>query len=225
MIILAVGVLALTSTHINVNRFSLNGMYRNRLARAFLGAAREKRHDADPFTGFAPSDNIRLHTLKAVNIATGRRVLMPVVNVALDLMGGSRLAWQERKAQAFIFTPIACGSAALAQDQQTGECAGRYIRSKDYAGNEPDLALPGEGVSLATAVALSGAAASPSMGYHSSPATAFLMTLFNVRLSAWLPNPELKNLSADEAKASAPYQSGEMIFNATVSVQYDLIPQ
>ena len=204
VIILAVGVLALTSTHINVNRFSLNGMYRNRLARAFLGAAREKRHDADPFTGFAPSDNIRLHTLKAVNIATGRRVLMPVVNVALNLMGGSRLAWQERKAQAFIFTPIACGSAALAQDQQTGECAGRYIRSKDYAGNEPDLALPGEGVSLATTVALSGAAASPSMGYHSSPATAFLMTLFNVRLGAWLPNPELKNLSADEAKASAP---------------------
>src|SRR5918995_1779747 len=42
VIILAVGVLALTSTHINVNRFSLNGMYRNRLARAFLGAAREK---------------------------------------------------------------------------------------------------------------------------------------------------------------------------------------
>ncbi len=64
VIILAVGVLALTSTHINVNRFSLNGMYRNRLARAFLGAAREKRHDADPFTGFAPSDNIRLHTLR-----------------------------------------------------------------------------------------------------------------------------------------------------------------
>jgi len=30
---------------------------------------------------------------------------------------------------------------------------------------------------------------SPSMGYHSSPATAFLMTLFNVRLGAWLPNP------------------------------------
>jgi hypothetical protein len=29
------------------------------------------------------------------------------------------------------------------------------------------------------------------MGYHSSPATAFLMTLFNVRLGAWLPNPAL----------------------------------
>ena len=27
------------------------------------------------------------------------------------------------------------------------------------------------------------------MGYHSSPATSFLMTLFDVRLGAWLPNP------------------------------------
>ena len=44
-------------------------------------------------------------------------------------------------------------------------------------------------MTLGTAIALSGAAASPSMGYHSSPATAFLMTLFNVRLGAWLPNP------------------------------------
>jgi hypothetical protein len=36
---------------------------------------------------------------------------------------------------------------------------------------------------------ISGAAVSPDMGYHSSPATAFLMTLFDVRLGAWLPNP------------------------------------
>ena len=47
------------------------------------------------------------------------------------------------------------------------------------------------GISLGTAVALSGAAASPNMGYHTSPATAFLMTLFNVRLGAWLPNPAI----------------------------------
>jgi hypothetical protein len=40
-----------------------------------------------------------------------------------------------------------------------------------------------------TAAAISGAAVSPSMGYHSKPATAFLMTLFNVRLGWWLLNP------------------------------------
>jgi hypothetical protein len=38
-------------------------------------------------------------------------------------------------------------------------------------------------------MALSGAAASPNMGYHSSPAMAFLLTLFNVRLGSWCGNP------------------------------------
>ena len=38
-------------------------------------------------------------------------------------------------------------------------------------------------------MAISGAAVSPAMGYHSSPPTALLMTLFNARLGCWLPNP------------------------------------
>jgi len=36
---------------------------------------------------------------------------------------------------------------------------------------------------------ISGAAANPSMGYHSSPAVTFLLTLFNARLGWWLGNP------------------------------------
>lgn len=41
------------------------------------------------------------------------------------------------------------------------------------------------------------------------------------------PMPMVRAMAMDarEAKTSAPYQSGEMTFNATVSVQYDLIPQ
>ena len=38
-------------------------------------------------------------------------------------------------------------------------------------------------------MAISGAAASPNMGYNSSPIITFLMTLFNVRLGWWLGNP------------------------------------
>ena len=38
-------------------------------------------------------------------------------------------------------------------------------------------------------MAISGAAVSPNMGYNSSPGVAFLMTLCNVRLGWWLPNP------------------------------------
>jgi len=45
------------------------------------------------------------------------------------------------------------------------------------------------GVSLGTAMAISGAAATPNMGYHSSATVTFLMTLFNARLGWWLGNP------------------------------------
>src|SRR5260370_33553831 len=44
---------------------------------------------------------------------------------------------------------------------------------------------------MGTAVTISGAAASPNQGYHSSPAMAFLLTLLNVRLGSWLGNPGL----------------------------------
>ena len=38
-------------------------------------------------------------------------------------------------------------------------------------------------------MAISGAAASPNMGYHSAPSITFLMALLNVRLGWWLGNP------------------------------------
>ena len=44
-------------------------------------------------------------------------------------------------------------------------------------------------MSLGTALAISGAAASPNMGYNSSPIVSLLLALFNVRLGWWLGNP------------------------------------
>jgi len=208
-------VVAFMSWRINVNRFSLHGLYRNRLARAFLGSANEVRQP-HPFTGFDPEDNPDMYELGAGNTATTsggrpRRVLFPVVNVALNLTRSDRLAWQERKAMSFTFTPLASGSAQLhpdvprhpggvprtARDRQD-PCktpAGAYVPSSMYGGsvqgNHRDQGREMAGVSLATAITISGAAASPNMGYHSSPMTAFLMTLFNVRLGAWLANPAI----------------------------------
>jgi hypothetical protein len=95
---------------------------------------------------------------------------MHVVNVALNLVSGENLAWQERKAESFTMSPMHCGSFRLG-----------YRDSSRYAGDS--------GISLGTAMTISGAAVSPNMGYHSSPALAFLMTLFNVRLGWWLGNP------------------------------------
>jgi hypothetical protein len=47
-------------------------------------------------------------------------------------------------------------------------------------------------MTLGTSIAISGAAASPSMGSYSEPALAFLMTLFDVRLGWWIGNPTSK---------------------------------
>src|SRR5437764_1355504 len=91
-----------------------------------------------------------------------------VVNLTLNLVAGKRLTWQQRKAQSFTVTPLHCGNYCLG-----------YRPSQQYGG----------GISLGTAVTISGAAASPNMGYHSSPATGFIMTLLNARLGAWLRNP------------------------------------
>jgi hypothetical protein len=57
----------------------------------------------------------------------------------------------------------------------------RFGPSEKYGGPE--------GISVGTAMAISGAAASPNMGYHSSPGVTFLLALFNVRLGWWLGNP------------------------------------
>jgi hypothetical protein len=150
---------------ITVNKFSLHGMYRNRLIRAFLGAARSPsaRHP-NRFTGFDPRDNVFLHEL-----AITRRPLH-IVNMALNLVAGKRLAWQERKAESFTVSPLAAGNRSLG-----------YRPIACYGGPE--------GMSLGTAMTISGAAASPNMGYHSAPAMTFLLTLFNARLGAWLGNP------------------------------------
>jgi hypothetical protein len=197
-------IISVASMKIDVNRFSMHGVYRNRLVRAFLGGARAGRK-ADPFTDFDPADNCRVSELEAKK--NNRRVLYPVINVTLNLVGGENLAWQERKASSFIITPFYCGSGALGVEvpgnvttSNPRRWKGAYVETKDYGGKEPDLNDDKTGISLGTAITISGAAASPSMGYASAPATAFLMTLFNVRLGAWLANPAAK-IQKEEVKA------------------------
>jgi hypothetical protein len=168
--LLALGAYVLIAGRIvNVNKFSLHGMYRNRIVRAYLGASNANRQP-DPFTGFASADNPSLHELwrEAGPVVAARP--LPIINTTLNLVqGGDNLAWQERKAESFSMTPFYCGN------WREG-----YRRSQEYGGYG--------GISVGTAVAISGAAANPNMGFSSSPALGFLMAMFNVRLGAWLGN-------------------------------------
>jgi hypothetical protein len=67
------------------------------------------------------------------------------------------------------------------------------------------------GVRVGTAMAASGAAASPNMGYHSSPAVAFLLTVFNVRLGHWCPNPAAHAIKPGAIKRDSPALGGEYL--------------
>jgi hypothetical protein len=145
---------------INANKFSLHATYRNRLIRAYLAASRIKRRP-NLFTGFDPDDNIKLGDLSSDKP-------FHVLNGALNIVRGQQLAWQERRAESFTMSRLHCGSFKVG-----------YRPAAKY----------GEAITLGTALAISGAAANPNMGYHSSPVLGLLMTLFNVRLGWWLGNP------------------------------------
>ena len=95
-----------------------------------------------------------------------------------------------------MFTPLYCGYelGTSGNGAQRFRCddgyrptfsktvQGRSVRGVAKVGTEG-------GISLGTAMAISGAAASPNMGYFTTPATAFFMALFDVRLGWWMGNP------------------------------------
>ncbi|MGE3509517.1 MAG: patatin-like phospholipase family protein [Vicinamibacterales bacterium] len=223
--VLISGVAWFTSWRVDLNEFSLHALYRNRLVRCYLGASNERR-SAHPFTGFDSNDDVPLAPADATHRGLGEvpRVAepgnpavhlaqeparirpYPIFNAALNLVGGKNLAWQQRKAASFIFSPEYCGfeyrvdedneeerrqpQTGAAQPQRGPAFRSAYAPTAEHAGDRGSL-------TVGLAIATSGAAASPNMGYHSSPTLAFLMTIFNVRLGWWLRNPRWRRVWRD----------------------------
>jgi hypothetical protein len=176
-IVVAGGIGLAMSEFIDPNKYSLHAMYRNRLIRAYLGAARKSgKRNPNPFTGFDPKDNLPMVCLWRKE----PRKLMPFINITLNMVEpvSKKLSWQERKAENFTVTPLHAGSFWVG-----------YRKSSEYAkwnSWRQDGTTP---ITLGTATAISGAAVSPDMGYNSSPVVSMLLTLFNARLGWWLGNP------------------------------------
>ncbi|WP_236848825.1 patatin-like phospholipase family protein [Candidatus Thiodictyon syntrophicum] len=177
----------LVSRRVDINVFGLHMFYRNRIERCYMGASNLTAGRRHPLTGLDPTDAPRLMNLVAPTPAGadpdtarfGQRPL-PIVNTALNITAARNLAWQERKAASFTFTPMYCGYEIQEPDGQLLSC---YQRTSAFLGDNPGW------ISLGLPITVSGAAASPNGGYHTNPATAFLMTVFNVRLGWWMPNP------------------------------------
>ena len=199
---------AVMGVFININKFSIHSIYRERLIRAYLGASRTKKRlfTANSFTGLdSENDNIEMRCL--------RQKPFHVVNMTLNLVKTHNLRWQNRKAESFTATALYCGSSIM------GEGSGNYRSSEDYGLNSQT----GKAISLGTAAAISGAAASPNMGYYTmSSAVSFLMVLFNVRLGWWLGNPGRRG--ADTYKLNAPRWSPRLFLDESVGGTDDSKP-
>ncbi|HEY6306474.1 MAG TPA: hypothetical protein VI488_08480 [Candidatus Angelobacter sp.] len=181
---------------VDINEFSMHAFYRNRIARCYLGAstatldgsnaaggASNVPRDPNPFSGFDDRDTqIAVSDLLPEKGYDGP---FPIFCTALNLTFGEDLAWQERKAGSFVFTPLYSGydvGWTAAKGARPDLRFNGFVRTLTYAYPEP-------GIHVSTAVAISGAAMSPNSGFHTNPAAAFLMTVFNVRLGWWLRNP------------------------------------
>ena len=190
------------------NANSLHGYYRDRLSRAFLWSVEELeedaklRNEAPPgwietlFARLRPHDHqpeadaadmTKLSALASDAPGASRSpspLAQPtpylLVNAAVNLEGSKYANRRGRNADAFMFAPLHVGSAA------TG-----YVATKDM--EEADAHLD-----LATAMAISGAAASANMGASTIKPLTFSLALLNIRLGYWLPNPRRL------AKADAP---------------------
>jgi hypothetical protein len=105
---------------------------------------------------------------------------LQLLNMTLNLTSDPELAWQDRKGESFTVSALHAGAG----DPTLG------YRPTDFPAPQGERRYGGDrGISVGTAMAISGAAASPNMGYHSSPVVTFLLTLFNARLGWWLGNP------------------------------------
>lgn len=176
----------------DVNECSMHRFYRNRLVRCYLGASRTTRRP-EKFTNLDPEDDLPLVELRS----SPDTLQLPVhlVNAAVNL-SDPELGKQERRAESFVFTPFECGYSSRGY---------RYIEKLDAARKAHQQ------LSLGEAFAISGAAASPNMGYHSSAPVAFLLTLFNVRLGWWFMNPgQGRTWEPRGPKWGAPYYLADL---------------
>jgi hypothetical protein len=193
----------LFSWFFEINIFGLSQFYRNRLVRCYLGATRWAYGARKPhaFTGFDFNDDFPLSDLK--NNFSGP---FPIFNCTLNLAGSADLALHSRHSASFSLTPLRCGA-----DRPKVGYAPTCDNSADDNLPHPVESSYAGGVRVGQAVAVSGAAASPNMGYNTSPLVALLLTMFNVRLGWWFPNPGQKAWKESGLRFSLYYLSRELL--------------
>lgn len=156
----------LFSLTVNINHISLHRFYRDRLMEAFLpdwATVHLGRSRA-----VQGADGLNLPDLAT----PGRQAGAPLhlINCNAVLVDSPNATWSERGGDSFVLSALYCGGSA------TG-----WRHSGEFMGGR---------LSLATAMAVSGAAANPNaVGVTRSRLVALLMAILNLRLGIWVPHP------------------------------------
>lgn len=233
---------------VDINEFSMQSFYRNRLSRCYLGATASER-EADPFSGFDSRAKLWVpdRTVPGAQRNSTQRVLprvrdllpaeyvsvhgeagtyegpFPIFCTTINLTTGEDLATQERKGASFAFTPLYSGYSIPWTDAKEARRHGEMVSYNGFVPTE-DYAYTEGGIGLDTAVAVSGAAANPNMGYNSNPAMAFLMTFFNVRLGWWISNPRRENQWLAGRHRPTPHFAALYLFRELFGAVNDAAP-
>jgi hypothetical protein len=145
---------------VDVNITSPHGFWRDRLSKVFLIRSRW-------FGRPTPNDALKLSEMGTVNPA----VPYHLVNTSLNLTGSRVEDLPGRGSDFFMFSRRFCGSYS------TGYCSSQMMEEAD------------KHIDLGTAMAISAAATAPNSGTVTVKPLVFMLTLLNVRLDYWAPNP------------------------------------
>jgi len=167
--IFAAGLITVTGLLIDVNVTSLHHYYRDALSKTFIFSLADP---GGPEEAICARDNLHLSGLDVRASGAPYHLINATVNTpALD-----ELHLRGRRSDFFTFGTRYCGNNRLG-----------YCRTRDLEKIDNHL-------NLATAMAISAAAASPHMGQKTgNPFLVFIMALLNIRLGYWLPNPQTVN--------------------------------
>lgn len=149
----------------NINHVSMHRYYRNRLMESFMPVPDELTPQDDHPAERLPQDPDQcfLHTIPQTDYP------YHLICTNVQTIGSTSARLRQRGGDSFLLSPEYCGSEAT-----------RYVRTSDFVGGS---------MNLATAMAISGAAADTNSYATRSRPLVFLMTLFNVRLGYWIRNP------------------------------------
>jgi hypothetical protein len=186
IMIIATVISFLLSHFTNINHISIHRYYRDRLMELFMPNA-EKLFNGKHIDKADLANKAKLGDMCQFSDSTStekNKIVGPyhIINTNMVTLDSSYMKLRARGGDNFILSPLYCGNAV------TG-----WRGTKEYMGGD---------MSLATAMAISGAAADP----HGAPggegltcnwSISLLMALFNVRLGYWAvnPNPERNKCS------------------------------